>query len=66
MQPDRFLGDVGELLDGRHPAAAAVDRGRQVGGVVDHGAPCFSVPPSYNSCLRDKPGLSRRQRGENN
>jgi hypothetical protein len=35
LQPDFFFGDVGELVEGRHLAAAGVERRRQ-GGVVGH------------------------------
>ena len=42
LQPDFFLGDVGEAIEGRHLAAAGVERRRQ-GCVVGHGRPpCFS------------------------
>jgi hypothetical protein len=44
LQPDFFFGDVGELLDGRHPAAPGVDHCRQAGGgVVGHGRPRVSL-----------------------
>jgi hypothetical protein len=38
LQPDFFLGDVGELIERRQPAAAGVERRRQ-GRVVGHGRP---------------------------